>query len=110
MKDPTKWWLISDEDVQAIKAGLTGELLHTLSSGLHTTDVIPSDWGKPTSNIDFSFSRLDYEHIKSQEGLKDRLWEQIGKLVSETNELGHWDRVIVTSRIRFSSIPVKTDV
>lgn len=43
-RDPTKWWLISDEDVQAIRNGLTGSLLHTLSSGLHTTDEIPEDW------------------------------------------------------------------
>ena len=46
MTDPTKWWLISDEDVQAIKKGLTGSLLHTLESGLHITDEIPDDWRK----------------------------------------------------------------
>lgn len=44
MSKTKKWWLISDEDVQAIKKGLTGTLLHTLESGLHTTDVIPEDW------------------------------------------------------------------
>ena len=44
MSAPKKWWLISDEDVHAIKAGLTGSLLHTLESGLHTTDDIPEDW------------------------------------------------------------------
>ena len=52
---PKKWWLISDEDVQAIKEKLdlpmtsdTPELiedvLHTLASGLHKTDDIPEDW------------------------------------------------------------------
>lgn len=44
MNTPTKWWLISDEDVQAIKKGLAGSLLHILESGLHTTDDIPEDW------------------------------------------------------------------
>ena len=44
MNDPKKWWLISDEDIQAIKAGLSGSLLHTLESGLHTTDKVPDDW------------------------------------------------------------------
>jgi len=44
MSVPKKWWLISDDDIQAIKAGLTGSLLHTLESGLHTTDAIPDDW------------------------------------------------------------------
>jgi len=44
MSDPKKWWLISDEDVQAIKKGLTDSLLHTLESGLHKTDTIPDDW------------------------------------------------------------------
>ena len=41
---PTKWWLISDEDVQAIKKGLTGSLLHALESGLHVTNEVPEDW------------------------------------------------------------------
>ena len=44
MTDPTKWWLISDEDVQVIREGLTGSLLHTLESGLHITDAVPSDY------------------------------------------------------------------
>jgi len=44
MTDPKKWWLISDQDVQAIKKGLSEDLLHTLSSGLHETDEIPDDW------------------------------------------------------------------
>ena len=44
MIDPKKWWLISDQDVQAIKKGLTGSLLHTLETGLHITDEIPEDW------------------------------------------------------------------
>ena len=43
-KNPSKWWLISDEDVQTIKKGLTGALLRTLESGLHITDVIPADF------------------------------------------------------------------
>ena len=38
------WWLISDEDVQAIKKGLNASLLHTLVSGLHETEAIPQDW------------------------------------------------------------------
>ena len=48
MSSPTKWWLISDEDVQSIKKGLVQfqsfSLLHTLESGLHTTDEVPEDW------------------------------------------------------------------
>ncbi|MBA7474738.1 hypothetical protein ES707_10092 [subsurface metagenome] len=44
MSVPKKWWLISDEDVQAIRKGLTGSLLHTLESGLHKTDETPEDW------------------------------------------------------------------
>jgi len=44
MSKPKKWWLISDEDVQAIKGALTGEPLHILDSGLHETDAIPEDW------------------------------------------------------------------
>lgn len=46
MTDPKKWWLISNEDIQAIKEGLTGSLLHTLESGLHITDEVPADWKK----------------------------------------------------------------
>jgi len=46
MNDPKKWWLISDEDVQTIRRGVSGLLLHTLESGLHETDVIPKDWRK----------------------------------------------------------------
>jgi len=51
MSDPKKWWLISDEDVQAIKKGLEDispevreEALHTLDSGLHKTGDIPDDF------------------------------------------------------------------
>ncbi len=44
LSDPKKWWLISNEDVQAIKKGLTGSLLHTLESGLHITYEVPEDW------------------------------------------------------------------
>lgn len=43
-REPKKWWLISDKDVQAIKKGLDGSLLHTLESGLHITDEVPEDW------------------------------------------------------------------
>uniref|UniRef100_A0A6M3M9U1 Uncharacterized protein n=1 Tax=viral metagenome TaxID=1070528 RepID=A0A6M3M9U1_9ZZZZ len=57
---------------------------------------------KRINNIDFSFSRLDYEHAKTQEGLKNLLWEKVKELISETNKIGYWDRVIVTTRIRFS--------
>ena len=46
MTDPKKWWLISDQDVQAIKRSLTGSLLHTLEFGLHKTDEVPDDWKK----------------------------------------------------------------
>ncbi len=46
--EPTKWWLISDEDVHAIRKGLTGDLLHTLSSGLHETDAVPTDFQTST--------------------------------------------------------------
>lgn len=53
MNDPKKWWLISDEDVQLIKKGLTvpnfkvrARALHALDSGLHKTDAIPDDWKK----------------------------------------------------------------
>jgi len=70
---PMKWWLISDEDVVIIRAGLmvaTHEAndfncqdwppgkgcrgcegdekrriaLHSLDSGLHLTDAVPDDW------------------------------------------------------------------
>lgn len=51
MIGPTKWWLISDEDVQVIKKGLVDstpeirvQALHALDSGLHKTDDIPDDW------------------------------------------------------------------
>ncbi len=46
--EPTKWWLISDEDVHAIRKGLTGDLLHTLSSGLHETEAVPTDFQTST--------------------------------------------------------------
>jgi len=49
-----KWWLISDDDMQAIRAyllalelsgdDLAKDALHTLDSGLNTTDAIPDDW------------------------------------------------------------------
>ena len=42
--DPKKWWLISDGDVQTLRDRLSGDLLHILESGLHTTDEIPEDW------------------------------------------------------------------
>ena len=44
MTDPKKWWLISDEDVQTVKRGLTGIRLYTLETGLHKTDAVPDDW------------------------------------------------------------------
>lgn len=58
MSDPKKWWLISDEDVQLIKKGLTvpkeyyrflkvrARALHALNSGLHKTEEVPDDWKK----------------------------------------------------------------
>ncbi len=51
MSRPTKWWLISDDDVQAIKKGLTDSLLHTLESGLHETDEIPEDWKDESDEV-----------------------------------------------------------
>ena len=83
--------------------------IHTICKNALHEDPVARAMGKLTTHIDFSFSRLDYEHTKSQEGLKDQLWEQIGKLVSETNELGYWDRVTVTSRILFSPTKVKEE-
>ena len=53
MREPKKWWLISDEDVQTIRTGLEArtdtrrrlsQALHALDSGLHETDSIPNDW------------------------------------------------------------------
>ena len=53
--EPKQWWLISDEDVQMIRTGLTArtdtrrrmsEALHALDSGLHKTEAIPDDWKK----------------------------------------------------------------
>lgn len=38
-----KYWLISEADAQALRAVLTGDALHTLESGLHTTDALPAD-------------------------------------------------------------------
>lgn len=43
MSEPKKWWLISEEDVQAIEKNLA-QALHALESGLHMTDEIPEDW------------------------------------------------------------------
>jgi len=45
---PKKWWLICDDDVQTLKAGLMGSLLHTLETGLHITNAIPSDYQSST--------------------------------------------------------------
>lgn len=39
-----KYWLISDEDVQVLRQSLTGDALHTLETGLHVTDEVPSDF------------------------------------------------------------------
>lgn len=53
----TKWWLISDEDVQTVRAALNDteewcskaslsdfrRALHHLDSGLHTTERVPAD-------------------------------------------------------------------
>ncbi len=55
-----KWWLISDEDVQKIKNALGNALdsvqddaLHTLESGLHTTDCVPDDWKESCGNCEW---------------------------------------------------------
>ena len=70
-----KWWLVSDEDVQKIRAALEAaedlqeeqcgnygclcdlrgktcwqfytDAIHALDSGLHETDAIPADWQVP---------------------------------------------------------------
>jgi len=39
-----KWWLISEEDVEVLRAVLSDDALHVLDSGLHKTDVIPDDF------------------------------------------------------------------
>jgi hypothetical protein len=75
MKKSKKWWLISDEDVQIIRDGLTApthdindyncptgwddcrgcdgdekrrNALHALDSGLYLTNAIPDDWKEAT--------------------------------------------------------------
>ena len=56
----TKWYLISEADTELIQAGLTrvkeashegsfaggvvDDILHTLDSGLHTTEEVPEDF------------------------------------------------------------------
>ena len=56
-----KWWLISDEVADEIRAALViahanlgsavvqtyRDALHSLESGLHQTDAVPADWVKP---------------------------------------------------------------
>ncbi len=56
----TKWYLISEDDTELIQAGLArvkeashrrsfvgtvvDDVLHTLDSGLHTTEAVPEDF------------------------------------------------------------------
>lgn len=58
MDTPTKWWLICEEDVQEIRAFLLAstedgdpvieqqarDAMHTLDTGLNTTDAVPDDF------------------------------------------------------------------
>jgi len=43
-----KWWLISNEDMKEVRKALLApaqkKALHTLDSGLHTTNAVPSDF------------------------------------------------------------------
>ncbi len=60
MSSPKKWWLISDDDVHMIRAGLEAKTaplrqrataLYALDSGLHETDAIPDDWKKEAEGL-----------------------------------------------------------
>ena len=47
-----KWWLISEEDVEKIRAllrngGDAKEILYVLDTGLNTTDEVPEDFADP---------------------------------------------------------------
>lgn len=74
MSTPEKWWLISDEDVQAIKKGLVDPApemregaLHALDSGLHKTDDVPEDWKADLKcllcNAEMKTELLDYDIV-----------------------------------------------
>lgn len=44
-----KWWLISEEDVQALREIMVGDgqsraALYILETSLHETDAVPADW------------------------------------------------------------------
>ncbi len=53
-----KWYLISNEDMETIRVYLQAQAdagderaraaLHTLDSGLNTTDEVPDDWKEET--------------------------------------------------------------
>lgn len=75
----TKWWLISNVDVQQIRQELTGSALHTLDSGLHITNAVPDDW--KDSEAEARANRLVYyrnvpKRIRQQSESDDDGWDE----------------------------------
>lgn len=63
--EPTKWYLISKEDADEVRDALLESMerdtsneqtlkaaLHTLDSGLYTTNAVPDDWKEDAGEAD----------------------------------------------------------
>ena len=90
MTNPKKWWLISNQDVEAIAEALQNptpeklrDALHDLDSGCHITDEIPDDWNeKPLLKVELTIDQwvLRYGYAVAKSHRYDSAW-MLGSLL-----------------------------